>query len=971
MNQPVSLYIKFLTFYFQEKTKLKGMDFTVNAKNLLVILTLILTNTHATSIDAQNWLVNHQGANGDFNNAFFSGDASAALTALPTANKALTANYLNIELNNFASFSTWGDAQSAAYAIAAMHGNSFPIDNESAVINKLLTFRDNTTGGFIGWYEAPAFNQVTSAPDTALALIALKTTNTLNPAELTQSLNYLLSLQNPDGSYNLTANTESSGLAAFTPTKQSTTALVLMALAVNGLNESNTPQVTQSLNYLENQIQCQSPIAQNSNALALTAAALNIFSKTQSAQFAAYYLQQNEQPDGGFFEPARGSNNENPIDTALASIELNETATLNPCQSNTSLIQIQNTTNLYARDYANFEITLQNNASDENITVKLYNNGALQQTQTTQIQANTNTTLTLQSFITYGQNQITVQLQNDATAMNQNYDVDVIRLNAPIGITTFELPEIKTNLTIDATADTQLTLAPSIETIFGTLNANEPKYSTNLLTINTNTTPTQTTITLTPTPQENTTYDLTSGSIYEQLIGTPYVLHAITILPNTTNYQGLTNRCNFFAVAMRLSGINYTHINPQDSPFQNPVPEYCLSELAAAADLNILRRGEGLNNTLPRGNWTVSTNGIVRNAAAVWLYRINRAAQNGWGAQLLANWTLHKDEINFSQTEDPLAYRLKLQAFYAYTTGGITNVTTLPNGDLDICFECTPTLQDAMQLIYHMLGVQNQAITYQPNWIALPTTFNGQTYAANVTLPAKFKLGWTATAGQNNNNNNNNPQGVHVIIDMPQGADVDTYVQNCATAQQCFTQAGATLIGTTYNIPCPSGSPTTQLFVHTVNGYYANFSINEAYWEFFYNQQSSSAGLSCQQTNNGDTIKLQVTDNQTNTPVQTSSSSGSSGGSSTGSSSVVTQSNNSNQTNKPLTTDSITRLNTEGFNAPQTAASTQQTQNAQPSTTTGLFPALSDNPIAIIGIIALIIAGIAAYQYRKKPNAPQ
>lgn len=947
------------------------MDFTVNAKNLLVILTLLLTTVHAASIDAQNWLVNHQGA-GDFNNAFFSGDASAALTALPTANKALTANYLNSELNNFASFSTWGDAQSAAYAIAAMHGNSFTIDNETDVVNKLLTFRDNTTGGFIGWYEAPAFNQVTSAPDTALALIALKTTNTLNQAELTQSLNYLLSLQNSDGSYNLTANTESSGLAAFTPTKQSTTALVLMALAVNGLNESNTPQITTALNYLENQVQCQSPIAQNSNALALTAAALNAFSKTQSAQFAAYYLQQNQQPDGGFFDAARGSNNENPIDTALAAIELNETALLNPCQTNTTLTQIQNTTNLYAKDYTNFEITLQNNASDENITVKLYNNGALQQTQTTQIQANTNTTLTLQALITYGQNQITAQLQQQT--LNQNYDVNVIRLNAPTGTTTFELPEIKTNLTIDTTVDTQLTLTPTIEPIFGTLNANAPNYSTTILTINTNTTPTQTTITLTPTQQENNTYDLNTGAIYAQPIGTPYVLHAMTILPNTTNYQGLTNRCNFFAVAMRLSGINYTHINPQDSPFQNPVPEYCLSELAAAADLNILRRGEGLNNTLPRGNWTVSTNGIVRNAAAGWLYRINRAAQNGWGAQLAANWTLHKDEINFSQTEDPLAYKLKLQAFYAYTTGGLTNVTTLPNGDLDTCFECTPTLQDAMQLIYHMLGVQNQALTYQPNWTLLPTTFNGQTYTANVTLPAKFKLGWTATAGQNNNSNNNNgnPQGVHVIIDMPQGAgaDVDTYVQNCTTAQQCFTQAGATLIGTTYNIPCPSGSPTTQLFVHTVNGYYANFSINQAYWEFFYNQQSSSTGLSCQQTNNGDTIKLQVTDNQTNTPTQTSSSSSSSGGSSTGSSSVVTQPNNSNQTNKPLTTDSITRLNTEGFNAPQTPT-TQQTQNTQPSQATGLFPALTDNPIAIIGIIALIIAGIAAYQYRNKPNAPQ
>lgn len=972
MNQPASLYIKVCTFSIPIKTT--GMlTIKLNAKNLLLTITLILATltsvTQANAIDAQNWLAANQRIDGSYSD-FFSGDAATALTALPQDNKTLTVTYLNTELNDFNSFKTWGDAQTGATAIIAMQQNNFPIDNEEQVITKLLSFRNNATGGFIGWWESDGANfaQVTSSVDTALSLNALRQTNALNATQLNESLNYLLSLQNLDGSFNLTALTESSSFDAFVPSKQSTTALVLQSLQLSGLNEINTPQLTQTLIYLENQVQCNSPISQNTNALALTAQALNTFGKNQQAGYAIYYLEQNQQVDGGFFDPSRGSNTENPIDTSLAAITLANIQSQNPCQTNAVILSIENNSELHARSNGIIIVDLQNGQNTANVTLNVYNNGNLIHTSFNQdMQPNAVLSTGLNVPIEFGQNEITAEIQENSNNQTQTYNVNSIQLYAPLGITNFQLPEITTNLSVTVQNDTLLTLTQLNEPTFGAL-AGNPIYSPNILTFTANTTNVTITTTLTPNAQEIATYDLTSGSIYTTLYDTPYVIHAQNYLPLNTNFNDPMKACEFFGVAMRISGIQY---NASSGILENDLPDHCEAEVEAAARLDILRVGEGLNKSRPNGKWLAGSQRLLTNQAAIWLYRITRIMPTGWGATLYANWTAHNAEINFSQTQDPRAAMFKLQAFYALTTGGITNYTVEPNGDYDICFECTPSARELLQLVYKMLGEQNQALNYQPNWTQQNTTLNAQTqtYTATLTTPVKAKLGWTTTQNQNNNNNPGQ-NSIRVIIDMPtgQGADLDTQIQGCTTAQQCFQLTGATLTGTTFNIPCPGGVPATQLFVNTVNGYYANFSIDEAYWEFQYNGQSSATGLSCQTVQNGDTIKLHVLSTpQNNQPTAASSSSSSS----TSSSNTQSNSNSNtqpNQTKSKLTTDTITPLNTQGFNAPeQTQTTLPNTINEQqPSAPTGLFTAVTNNALPIAILILLVIAGYAVYQRQKK-----
>ena len=200
---------------------------------------------------------------------------------------------------------------------------------------------------------------------------------------------------------------------------------------------------------------------------------------------------------------------------------------------------------------------------------------------------------------------------------------------------------------------------------------------------------------------------------------------------------------------------------------------------------------------------------------------------------------------------------------------------------------------------------------------------------------------------------------------MPTGADIDTTIQGCTNAQQCFQLTGATLTGTTFNIPCPGGVPTTQLFVNTVNGYYANFSINEAYWEFQYNGQSSAIGLSCQSVHNGDTIKLQVhTTPQNNNPInnpQTTSTS-STPPSNTGPASTTTNTQTTH-TNTPQPTTNQTQ-NTTLATPAQTNNNTNSTTltNEQPNAPTGLFTAVTNNALPIAILVLLLIAGYATYK---------
>jgi hypothetical protein len=238
---------------------------------------------------------------------------------------ALAYSWIGGQLDNATNW-FWGEngeydvPGAALYSIAATE--NFQVIQVPNVTANFLDYQQ-PNGGFLGYRQNGSNNPTTSSVDTAEALRGLASARLVNAETLLPAVNYLFSLQNKDGSFNLTSTVAYDLNYPQGPETVSITALVLL-----GLNDAHFPSadahVTGALNYLDTRSD-YSAIANDTGAIysaSLTAIALNEYGRTNEAATAVGFIASHQDSDGGFRDTIRKSPGSNVLDTAWASIAL-------------------------------------------------------------------------------------------------------------------------------------------------------------------------------------------------------------------------------------------------------------------------------------------------------------------------------------------------------------------------------------------------------------------------------------------------------------------------------------------------------------------------------------------------------------------------------------------------------------------------------------------------------------------------
>jgi prenyltransferase beta subunit len=278
---------------------------------------------------ALRWLWNNQSSDGSYG-AFFEHWAASAAYALwlnDTASSKAESSYswLSKQMDNSSSW-FWGSYGEAdvpgvvMFSIVAS-GNQHLIQ-VSSVASNLLQFQQSN-GGFFGYYSTSLAQSVTSSVDTAEALRGLINAGAINASSEQSAINYLLTLQNPDGSFNLTQSIAYDPIYSQGPEPISITALVLLALKDASYSSSNS-QVSKALGFLATSSK-YSAISNDTNAVysaALAALAYHAYGETSNASNAIAFLLSHQNSDGGFRDSIRTSSGSDALDTGWAAIAL-------------------------------------------------------------------------------------------------------------------------------------------------------------------------------------------------------------------------------------------------------------------------------------------------------------------------------------------------------------------------------------------------------------------------------------------------------------------------------------------------------------------------------------------------------------------------------------------------------------------------------------------------------------------------
>jgi hypothetical protein len=284
---------------------------------------------------ALRWLAANQSSDGSYG-AFFEHETAAAAYALwwnnsASPNAAHAYSVLYSELDNSSSWfwpaSGYGEADvpgAMLYSVAESHHLS--LINLNLVNSTLLEFQQSD-GGFKGYADAQG-NVYESSVDTALALRALVQANAINASSRQLATQFLLRLQNTDGSFKLTQTIPSDPIYSQGPEPLSITALVLLALKdTSSTYNVNEVHVSKALNFLTNadsgNFTTSSDHKGHLYAASLSALAFNAFGRAAQAASAVAFISSNQNSDGGFGDIIRAhQGSSNALDTAWAAIAL-------------------------------------------------------------------------------------------------------------------------------------------------------------------------------------------------------------------------------------------------------------------------------------------------------------------------------------------------------------------------------------------------------------------------------------------------------------------------------------------------------------------------------------------------------------------------------------------------------------------------------------------------------------------------
>ncbi len=296
---------------------------------LLILPQFVVANSNLTI--AIDWLKKNQREDGSYG-SWTEHWTSPAMIALyksegNSSNVTTGLNWLKTQLEDSSSWfwETWGEADVPSISLYAFTQTDHLSDIDlSNISSNILSFQQ-MSGGFKGYYDPNLGSQVESSVDTTIAVLGLINANAIPEENKNKAVNYLLNLQNSDGSFNLTPTIQSDPLYSHAPEPISLTAMVLLTLKDCGLDTSNT-SVLNGMNYLKNS--ATNCFDNHSYATALSSIVFDRFNELSYELIAINCLKSLQNPDGGFSDRIRTTNVSNALDTGWAAIALQKVTPL-------------------------------------------------------------------------------------------------------------------------------------------------------------------------------------------------------------------------------------------------------------------------------------------------------------------------------------------------------------------------------------------------------------------------------------------------------------------------------------------------------------------------------------------------------------------------------------------------------------------------------------------------------------------
>lgn len=279
---------------------------------------------------ALNWLTSHQQADGSYGSFSEPQTAPAAyalwLQSHDSSNVLLSFRWLKNQLQNTTTTWFWGGGGNIAEADVPgeilyifAQTNNLPLVNRLSQVEGNLSKFQQSNGGFLGYVDTVSGKQVTSSVDTAMALLGLIGANGISTANQNAATSYLLSLQTPSGSFNLTRTVSANSLYSLGPDPISITALVLLALQAASFTAADN-HVKSALTFLTSA--AGASFNGHVYAASLSLLAFANFGDPTDAKIADNYILSQQNADGGFRDTYRSSTSSNPLDTGWAAIGL-------------------------------------------------------------------------------------------------------------------------------------------------------------------------------------------------------------------------------------------------------------------------------------------------------------------------------------------------------------------------------------------------------------------------------------------------------------------------------------------------------------------------------------------------------------------------------------------------------------------------------------------------------------------------
>ena len=282
---------------------------------------------------ALQWLANNESSDGSFGsyNQHWAAAAAYALWLNNTGSSKANLSFSRLagQLDSSSSW-FWGSYGEAdvpgvsLYTLAA--SGRLQLLQLPTVSSNLLQFQQSS-GGFFGYYSTALASSVTSSVDTAEALRGLIIAKAINASSQQSAVNYLFTLQKPDGNFKLTDSKQSDNLYSQGPEPVSITALTLLALRDASYSSSDS-HVSKALSFLNSAISKGFTVQANDTtpvySASLSALAFNAYGRNANALTAIAFILAHQNPDGGFRDSTRGSTGSNALDTAWAAIALQE-----------------------------------------------------------------------------------------------------------------------------------------------------------------------------------------------------------------------------------------------------------------------------------------------------------------------------------------------------------------------------------------------------------------------------------------------------------------------------------------------------------------------------------------------------------------------------------------------------------------------------------------------------------------------